>query len=70
MATIVTPGAVAMAALALAGKTIEQLVKQGKITEIERLQIIQETANHLERTGSPESKSALAVLSALYLGGR
>jgi hypothetical protein len=67
MPEIVTPGAVAMAALSLAGMTLEQLVKMGKISEIERLQIIQATADHLQRAGTPETKSAIAVLSALYL---
>lgn len=64
---IVTPGAVAMAGLALAGMTLEQLVKLGKISEVERLQIIQAAAEHLQRAGTPESKSALGVLTALYL---
>ncbi len=64
---IVTPGAVAMAALSLAGMTLEQLVKLGKISEVERLQIIQATVDHLQRAGTQEGKSALAVLSALYL---
>jgi hypothetical protein len=68
MPAIVTPGGVAMAALALAGKTLEQMVKQGRLTEIERLEIIQATADHLQRTGTPEAQSGLAVLTALYLG--
>jgi hypothetical protein len=62
----VTPGAVALAALSLAGKTLEQLEKQGKITKFERLEIIQATFDHLEKTGTPEARDAFAALSALY----
>jgi hypothetical protein len=57
-----------MAALALAGQTLEQMVKQGRITEIERLEIIRATADHLQRTGTPEAQSALVVLNALFMG--
>jgi hypothetical protein len=66
MAEVVTPGGVAMAALSLVGMTLEQLVQFGKSSEIERLEIIAATAEHLQRAGTPETKSALVALNAMY----